>query len=131
MIFVDTDYFLRLLIGDVKEQHQKAKTLFLKGAEGKLKLFTSIIVIFEIYWVLNSFYQKKKEKVIEILEKIFQLKFVKIENSNILQEAIKIYKITNLDLEDSYNLVLVKAKGIKIFKTFDRKLEKVFSKNTF
>ncbi len=124
MIFVDTNYFLRFLLKDNKNQHQEAKTLFLKGAEGKTKLFTSMIVIFEIYWVLNSFYRKKKQKIIEILEKVFGLEFIEIENRIILQEAIKIYQKTNLDLEDGYNLALAKKKKIKDFKTFDEQLKK-------
>lgn len=125
MIFIDTNYFLRFLLKDVKKQHQEAKELFLKGAEGRLKLFTSLVVIFEIYWVLTSFYQEKKEKVIEILEKIFNLKFIEIENKELLQEALKIYKKTNLDLEDCYNLALARKRKIKEFKTFDARLRKL------
>lgn len=128
MIFVDTNYFLRLLLKDVKKQHQQAKELFLKGAEGKTKLFTSTIVVFEIYWVLSSFYQRKKEEITEVLEKVFQLGFIKINNKDMLQKALEIYKTTNLDLEDCYNLSLVKKKGIKEFKTFDKNLEKYFLK---
>ena len=43
MIFVDTNYFLRFLLKDNKLQHRKAKQLMLDSAQGKLKLFTSII----------------------------------------------------------------------------------------
>lgn len=126
MIFVDTNYFLRFLLKDIKKQHQEAKSLFLKGAEGKVKLFTSLIVIFEIYWVLTSFYQKRKEKVIEIIDKIFNLAFIEIENKKLLKEALKIYQKTNLDFEDGYNLTLAKKKGIKEFKTFDERMKKEF-----
>lgn len=128
MIFIDTNYFLRLLLKDVKEQHQQAKALFLRGAEGRAKLLTSTIVVFEIYWVLQSSYQKRREKIIEILEKILQLEFVEIDNKEVLQEALGIYKTTNLDLEDGYNLSLAKKRGIKEFKTFDKKLGRYFLK---
>lgn len=126
MIFVDTNYFLRFLLKDIEKQHLKAKELFLKGAEGQLKLFTSLVVIFEIYWVLTSFYQKKKEKVVKVLEEIFDLEFVEIENKEILKKALKLYKKTNLDLEDCYNLALAKKKRIKEFKTFDERLRRQF-----
>ena len=126
MIFVDTNYFLRFLLKDVKSQHQEAKELFLKGASGELKLFTSLVVIFEIYWVLTSFYQKKKAKVIQTLEQIFALKFIEIENKKLLERALQIYKKTNIDLEDCYNLVLAKEKRVKEFKTFDKRLKKLF-----
>ena len=130
MIFIDTNYFLRFLLKDIKKQYQEAKNLFLKGAEGEVKLFTSIIAIFEIYWVPSSFYQKKKDEIIDIIEKIFQLVFIKIDNKNVLREGIEIYKKTNLEFEDCYNLALARKKEIKEFKTFDKKLEKYFLKIT-
>ena len=127
MIFVDTNYFLRFLLKDIPKQHQKAKELFIKGAEGQLKLFTSLIVIFEIYWVLTSFYQKKRDKVITILKKIFDLEFVEIERKKLLKKALKVYKKTNLDLEDCYNLSFAREMKIKEFKTFDKRLKKEWS----
>jgi len=62
MIFVDTNYFLRFLLKDIGKQHQKAKKLFEKAASGEIKLFTSMIVFFEIYWVLFSFYKRRRLK---------------------------------------------------------------------
>jgi len=126
MTFVDTNYFLRFLLKDVEKQHQKAKELFLKGAEGQRQLFTSLIVIFEIYWVLTSFYQKKKGRVVKLLEKIFDLGFIEIENRVLLEEALRVYKKVNLDFEDCYNLVLARKKKIKEFRTFDEGLRKQF-----
>lgn len=126
MTFVDTNYFLRFLLKDVEKQHQKAKELFLKGAEGRRQLFTSLIVIFEIYWVLTSFYQKKKGRVVKLLEKIFDLGFIEIENRVLLEKALRVYKKVNLDLEDCYNLALARNKKIKEFKTFDERLRKQF-----
>lgn len=126
MTFVDTNYFLRFLLKDVEKQHQKAKELFLKGAEGQRQLFTSLIVVFEIYWVLTSFYQKKKGKVVKLLEKIFDLEFIEIENKVLLEEALRVYKKVNLDFEDCYNLALARKKKIKEFRTFDEGLRKQF-----
>lgn len=130
MIFVDTNYFLRFLLRDVDKEHQKAKKLFLKGAEGQIKLFTSSIVIFEIYWVLTSFYQRKKEKTIKILNKILALGFIEIENRAILLDTLKIYQKTSLEFEDCYNLALIRKMGIKKIKTFDKKLQKEFQKTS-
>ena len=62
MIFVDTNYFLRLLIGDNVKQHLEAKQLFRQGAAGKVRLFSSAVVWLEIYWVMSSFYGKNKKK---------------------------------------------------------------------
>ena len=73
MIFVDTNYFLRFLIDDNFQQAEEAKKLFLDAARGNLELVTSTIVIFEIYWVFKSYYQKTKDEIIGILQKVLAM----------------------------------------------------------
>lgn len=127
MIFVDTNYFLRFLIEDNPQQTEEAKKIFLEGARGNLKLVTSTIVIFEIYWVFKSYYEKNKDEIIKILQKVLAMNFVKIEERDLLQSALDLFKVKNLSLEDCYNLVYAKAKKAEAFKTFDIRLAKVFS----
>ena len=127
MIFVDTNYFLRFLIEDNEEQLQTAEKLFMDGAKGNLSLTTSTAVIFEIYWVLRTFYQKSKTEIVEILRKVLKMNFIKIDERNILIQAVNFYNGNNLSLEDCYNLFWAREHDIEIFTTFDSKLAKLFS----
>jgi len=126
MIFVDTNYFLRLILRDSNTQHDQAKKLFQEGAEGTKELFTSLLVMFEIYWVLASFYQKNKNEIIKVLQNILQMDFIQFKQKDCLNRALRIYKNENLDLEDCYNLIFAKNNKAKNFKTFDKKLAKRF-----
>ena len=126
MVFVDTNYFLRFLIGDNKEQSRIAKELFLEGARGKQQLITSTIVIFEIYWVFKSYYQKSKSEVVGILQKVLGMNFIRLDERDLLQSALDLFKVENLSLEDCYNFSFALSKQIKIFKTFDAKLAGLF-----
>lgn len=128
MIFVDTNYFLRYLLNDIPEQHNEAKQLFLSASEGKEDLITSVLVFFEIYWVLRSFYELRKEEIIESLSKVLKLSFIKLEEREILMEALDLFEKNTLSLEDCYNLFYAKTVGVKEFKTFDKKLDKEFKK---
>lgn len=127
-IFVDTNFFLRFLLKDVDAQHQKAKELFLRGSRREVELFTSLIVIFELYWVLASFYQKKKPKTIEVLREVLKLKFIELPERELLMQALEIYQKTTLDLEDSWNLVYAQINKADQFASFDRNLQKLFAK---
>lgn len=124
MIFVDTNYFLAWLLEERDEQHRQAKELFRSAAEGKKKLVSSVIVFFEVYWVLTSFYGKKKTEVIKVLNNLLKLSFIKWEGRDLLVEAVMTFTGTNLDLEDSYNLAFIRKKKIKSVKTFDKQLLK-------
>lgn len=130
MIFVDTNYFLRYLLADDKKQYQTAKQLFLDGSRGKIKLVSSTIVFFEIYWVLKSYYSTPKDKVLRTLNGIIQMQFISFPERDILAEAIKLFHKTTLSLEDCYNLSFAKTHKIKEFKTFDEKLVKQWNKET-
>jgi uncharacterized protein len=125
-VFVDTNYFLRFLLADVNAQHKKAKELFRKGSVGEVKLVTSVVVFFEIYWVLSSFYGKNKKDVTEVLENLLSMSFIRWEERRLLIKAVDVFKSSGIELEDSYNLVFVKENKITEIASFDKKMIKVF-----
>ena len=127
MIFVDTNYFLRFLLQDVSSQLREAKQLFLKSAKGEVSLATSIVVFFEVVWVLRKSFSKDKQALIDTLMKVLDLK-VELAERPILVESINLLKESTLSLEDCYNIVFARKQGIKTFKTFDRRLYKEFEK---
>ncbi len=131
MIFVDTNYFLRFFLNDVSSQQFQVKELFMEASEGKVKLFTSTIVFFEMYWVLKSFYKKTKPELVEILRGLFELKFIKFQDRLILDKCLGLFDKSKLSLEDCYNIFYAKSKVAKRFKTFDIKLEKEFLKKSY
>lgn len=73
--FIDTNYFLRLLLKDDEKQFKEAYLIFQQAVNQEIKIFTSTIVFFEIYWVLSSFYKKDKLKIIKYLKKILKIDF--------------------------------------------------------
>ena len=124
MTFVDTNYFLRFLLADIDRQHQEAKKLFLDGAAGRIKLASSTIVFFEIYWVLSSYYHKKKEEIVPALQDILRLAFIFFPERKILRDTVDLFERNNLNLEDCYNLCFAKNWQVKDFRTFDAALAK-------
>lgn len=127
-MFVDTNYFLRFLLKDVNKQYQIVKTLFLDASKGKIKLLTSTIVFFEIYWVLRSLFNNQKSRIVNTLQKILALQFIDLLERQILRSSLILFNKSSLSLEDCYNLSYSKSLGVKSIKTFDKKLEQEFEK---
>lgn len=127
MMFVDTNYFLRFFIGTPVDQHQDAKTLFQKAARGEMKLCTSLVVMFEIYWVATSFYKFDKEKIVEFLSNILRMEFIEVECKDVFAEAVSLYAKSLFDLEDAYNLAYAQSIRVDDFVTFDVKVKKKFN----
>jgi len=128
MIFVDTNYFLRYLRNDIPEQSKIADKLFLDAANGKKNIFTSLVVFFEVYWVVSRSYVYSKDKILEVLRGILAMGFMVLDEKELLKKALDIYEKTSLELEDCYNIVYSEESGAKQFATFDKKLGNYMNK---
>jgi predicted nucleic-acid-binding protein len=125
--FVDTNYFLRLILKDVDHQYQEVCRVFAEAVSSNKRLFTSSLVYFEVAWVLVSVYKKGKNDLIKHLEEFLRLSFIDIEHRSKLADTIKIYKESSLSLEDCYYIIYGKAQNASLL-SFDKKLLKVFNK---
>jgi len=126
MIFIDTNYFLRLLDDDKSDLHKKAHDLFLKAATSTETYMTSILVLFEVYWVLKSFYHQDKMQCVFAIESILKMDFVEIADRKILQQALVCFSQSSLELEDCFHLEQSKAAHCTGIATFDAKLSRAF-----
>jgi len=120
-IFVDTNVFLRFFIRDVESFYHKAKDLFEKAESEQVKLETSDMVIAEIVWVLESYYDFSRSEVKEVIETILETKNLKVANHSRVKEAIDLYSSGKMDFIDAYNIAYIKAKDFKKVATFDVK----------
>lgn len=127
-VFVDTNYLLRFLLRDVESQFQKAQELFLKGARNEVHIITSVLVIFELVWILSHFYNKSKEDNIVLLGKILQMDYIRFDERLLVFEALVLYKKLSLELEDCYHLVCAKELDVDMLATFDKKLQRAFKR---
>lgn len=77
-IFVDTNVFLRFFVRDMESHYHKAEELFEKAERGEIKLETSDLVIAEIVWVLESYYNFSKSEIKEVIDTILESKNIKV-----------------------------------------------------
>lgn len=127
MTFVDTNYFVRIIENDNKVQVGEIRKLFLKGADRKVDLVSSTVVLFEIYWLMKTYYGKKKDSLVSVLRDVLDMSFIRWESQKILTEAVEMMKKTNYDLEDAYNLVYAKKIGVSELASFDKKLQMIWN----
>ena len=128
LVFVDTNYFVRLIENDVEDQMIEVKELFELAVAGKVKLCSSVIVLFEIYWLLKSFYNKSGVELREILIKLIEMSYVEWQDREVLREAVgKMLKHRD-DLEDVYNVCWARKMKVKQLASFDQKLQKHWKK---
>jgi len=120
-VFVDTNVFLRFFVRDVESFYHKAKDLFEKGESGKLKLETNDLVIAEIVWVLESYYDFSRSEIKEVIETILETRNLKVANHSRVKEAVALYSAGKMDFIDACNIAYMRSKDFKKVATFDVK----------
>lgn len=119
MKFIDSNIFLEILARK-GEKSDRCLRLLEKGKN----LWTNFFVIAEIEWVLRSGYELNKQKIVLYLKRILALENLKIDNQEILIEALVLYETINVDLVDCINALLLKKKQITDIYSFDKYFNK-------
>lgn len=120
-VFVDTNVFLRFFVKDVETQYERARSLFEKAESGKIKLETSELVIAEIVWVLESFYEFARKEITDVLATLLASRNLKIASHARINAAVDLYSSGNMDFIDAYNMAFIKSKEYAKVATFDIK----------
>jgi len=120
-LFVDTNVFLRFLTQDDPIKAKRAETLFRQAVRGKKNLATSLLVIAEIVWTLESFYGLDKADIGSKVETILNTPNLKCPETSLILPALDLYVQHNIDFIDAYHAVYLKEARHTRILTYDRK----------
>lgn len=109
--FVDTNVFLRYLTNDGPAKARRADKLFKKAVSGKLMLETSLLVIAEMVWTLESFYGLGRDDIADKVGKILNTPNLECPERLLILEALDLYVTRNIDFIDAYHACLLKGRG--------------------
>lgn len=122
----DTNFILRYLLADNKEDYKKTKIIFEQVRIGKCQIEIIQSVFAEVIFVLSSFYEVPKIEIVRILKSLLSYKGVKVD-SDIYSAALDIYLEDNIHIVDSILAVKALLSDDELL-TFDKKLQNVISK---
>lgn len=120
-VFVDANVFLRFLTKDDDGQASKAKSLFLKAQEGKLRLVTGPPILFEIAWTLKVRYKLSHTEILDVLESLIATPWLEMVDRDLAEEAVNIARLSGQDFADAYIHASAQQIGAAGVATFNRK----------
>ena len=123
--FVDTNLFIRYLTEDDPVQTDSVEKLFKRVKEGNETAQTSVLVIVEIVWVMESIFKKSKHEIKEMIQKIINTPNLLVENRDSLVQGLEIYAQKNIDFVDAYHAVFLKSAGESIIYSFNQDFDKI------
>ena len=127
MKFIDTNIFIRFLVNDIPRKADACEKIFKNAVAKKETLFTTEMVIAEIIWVLESYYDLSQKEAQEKVEKILNTPNLICPRKDLILNALTIYGEKKIDYIDAYNALILKDKGIKELYSYDKHYDRMDS----
>jgi predicted nucleic-acid-binding protein len=125
MIFIDSNIFLRYFEREDERSYRKSERLFSKIINGTITGISTSLVIAEVVWVLQRFYNWDRNEIYNNIDLILKTPNIKFKERPILSSAISLYRDGNIDFIDTYNYCYMKANGVSEICSFDKDFDKL------
>jgi len=119
--FVDTNILIRHLTGDPPEQAARA-TRFLTDAD---ELLLADLVVAEVVYMLESFYEVPRERVAELVRAIIAFPAIVVLDPTVLLRALEVYETERLDFAEAYLVAQAERSGVGMVASFDKAIDRV------
>jgi predicted nucleic-acid-binding protein len=120
-IVIDTNLLVRYLINGDQKKAAAVDNLLDKAINGEVKIIVPSVVIAELVWVLESYYQMKADAILELVEAIVNTSGLDVTDKAMVISALRLYKNRNIDFIDAWIIEFAKERGIRTIYTFDKK----------
>ena len=113
---IDTNVLIRFLVEDPKSSKFENIFLLFTRLENKEEIvFIDNLIIFEVYFVLTSYYKVPKKASADRLLSIIEFSGVEMSNKELIEAAFNRLKIKNIDLVDAYLIELALSKNTAVY----------------
>ena len=119
--FLDTNVLIRHLTGDPPAQVRRATT-FLARAE---ELLLPGVIIAEVVYVLESFYEVERQRVAELVRAIIGFPAIVVVDEALLLRELEVYEVERLDFAEAYLVASAEASGVGAIASFGRRIDRL------
>jgi len=121
--FVDTNILVRHLTGDPPEMAAKATAYLVRES----RLLLTDLVAAETVYVLESFYEARRDQVAEAVRALIAFDSVVCVDPALLLRAAEVYETARIDFAEAYLVACAESTGVGTIASFDRSLDRVSS----
>ena len=123
--FLDTNVFLRHLLGDEPTQSPAASAYFQALELGKTSAHISDIVIFEVVFTLERGYRRSKVGIQGAVLPLLEFPSILLAGKHKFREIFKLYIERNISFADAYHIVMMRKLNLTEVVSFDRDFDRI------
>ena len=121
--FVDTNVLVRHLTGDPPAQARRATALL----AGRHTLILTDLVLAELVYVLESFYERPRNEVARVCGSLLGLPSIVAVDDLLLLRSLELYEEHRIGFADAYLAAGAELSGVGAVASFDRRLDRIGS----
>jgi predicted nucleic-acid-binding protein len=124
MALLDTNILIRFLTSDETQKFREVYTLFESLEQGDLRVELKLIVLFQVIFVLKSFYSVPREEIATGMLGILKYKGIIVKEKKIVRRTIELWHDSKLDIVDCYLIACLEGDRQNILYSYDRDFDK-------
>ena len=121
---LDTNVLIRFLTSDKTQKFQGVYALFESMEQGDLGVELKLIVLFQVVFVLKSFYSVPREDIATGMIGILEYKGIIVKEKRIVRRTIELWRDSKLDIVDCYLIACLEGDRQNILYSYDRDFDK-------
>jgi predicted nucleic acid-binding protein len=123
--FLDTNNFLRHLLGDDPAQSPRATAYFQAIDQGLRTARISDIVIFEVVFTLECGYRRSKSEIQSAVLPLLEMPSIVLPRKRKFREVFGLYIEKNISFADAYHAVMMRKLELTEIVSFDRDFDRI------
>jgi predicted nucleic-acid-binding protein len=123
--FLDTNIFLRHLLGDDPAQSPRATAYFQAIDQGLRRARISDIVVFEVVFTLERGYRRSKTEIQSAVLPLLELPGMLLPRKRKFREVFRLYIDKKISFADAYHAVMMRKLNFSEIVSFDRDFDRI------
>jgi predicted nucleic-acid-binding protein len=121
---LDTNVIVRFLISEENDKYKGLYEFFGSLERGEMRVELKLIVLFQVIFVLKSYYKVPKEEIANKMIDLLGYKGIIIKELRMVRLTLEIWRDNNLDIVDCYLIAYLEGDAQNILYSYDHDFDK-------
>ena len=121
---LDTNVIIRFLTSDKNPKYSQLYSFFKSLEMGEMRVELKLIVLFQVIFVLKSFYNVPKKNIADGILAILKYKGIRITDKKTIKRTLELWRERNLEIVDCYLIACLEDDKQNVLYSYDQDFDK-------
>ena len=122
---LDTNVIIRFLTSDTGPKYRNLYSFFKSLEQGKMRIELKLIILFQVLFVLKSYYKVPKEEIADGLLNLLKYKGILITEKKNIRRTLELWRKNNLEIVDCYLIAHLEGDTQNLLYSYDHDFDRL------